>query len=830
MSVVGFLTGYLKLRPTRIGFLVRPSNLRGLRSIFQLCSCLWGGMYNPIIPVSRSIPAAWRRGPHRRPAGRELAQGYVRFFEPDVFVETEPGLARSIGIANIAHPSLRSRVVTFVDFMNTRDGYGPHSTFPFGLSMLNVYRELYRTEGRFVHRRDMLVAEFDDSTHHGAYLDAVFGGFPEYKELLYLQQAFHDTFNPTTLMGQPSSWIRLFKEHGHTPLTFTHHDLTANYNSGWDLRVFVMNPRSPLDLLDLWNLRLVQRAVLPVSSEWLPDLKEYVCDLMVRNHHSMSRNGQGLTAPSTVQVGNSFSAQEAEDLVRDAFCDLPTGTWRIKLRYDPIWTRDYENSGSSISPVRIQAESAQIEVPVVEENGSTIRFQALSPGFAPRHGVGHAAWVNGLSLKDYGNRHRLALALPSTAVSAAYHGGIDPLLVDREGFVLLQRFKDHRHYVMLMSGRKAVVDWFKRHGVDAAPSGAGRVADQMLSSLDGLSRIWILQDIDTLTLLDKMAKKAERTMPVKEWLKVIRRRPDARITLEPVKTILDAFVEAGAIKSGLAVPCPNCDGQNWYGLDDLAQTVSCERCLKQFRFPEGTLDYNNSPWKFRVTGPYSVPNYANGAYATLLALNCLVREEGHDATVTLSTNLDLQVSGERMEIDFACWMQRDDLGYEIRSDPVFLIGEAKSFAQNGFCRRDVDRLKQVGRRMPGTFLVCATLKSELSRGERNLIGGLAKWGRRPYAGGHCRNPVIVLTGTEMFAPVNMQEAWKEREELSDYASVEMGEPRNLADLTQQAYLGLPPLREWLWEYRSDDNARRSKGIACTDDVARVSGRDEGRRE
>ena len=800
---MGFLTGYLKLRPTRIGFLVRPSNLRGLRSIFQLCSCLWGGMYNPIIPVSRSIPAAWRRGPHRRPTGRELALGYVRFFEPDVFVETEPGLARSIGIADLAHPGIRSRVVTFDDFVNTRDDYGPHSTFPFGLSMLNVYRELYRTEGRFVHRRDMLVAEFDDSNRHGAYLDAAFGRFPEYKKLSYIQQAFRDTFNPTTLMCQSSSWLRLFEEHGHTPLEFTHHDLTANYNSSWDLTVFVVNPRSPLDLLDLWNLRLVRRDVLPVSSEWLPDLKEYVRDLIVRNHHSMSRSSQRrLTAPAIVEVGNSFSAQEAEDLVRDAFCELPKGTWRMKLRYDPIWARDYEKSGSRSSPVRIQAESAQIEVPVLEENGSTIQFQALSPGFAPRHGVGHAAWVNVLSLKDYGNRHRLALALPSTAVSVAYHGGIDPLLSDREGFVLLQQFKDHRHSVMLMSGGKAVVEWFKRHRVDAAPSGAGKVADQMLSSLEGFSRIWILQDAETLRILDKMAKKADRTMPVKAWLRVIQRRPDARITLDPIKTILDSFVEAGAIKSGLRVTCPNCEGQNWYGLDDLAQIVSCERCLKQFRFPEGTMDYNNSPWRFRVTGPYSVPNYANGAYATLLALNCLVKEEGNYATMTLSTSLDLQVNGERMEIDFACWMQKDDLGQEIRSDPVFLIGEAKSFAQDGFCRRDIDRLKQVGRRMPGTFLVCATLKSELSLEERDLIGGLAKWGRVRHAGGRCRNPVIVLTGTEMFAPVNIREAWKEREELSDHASFEMGEPRNLADLTQQVYLGLPPLREWLREYRS----------------------------
>ena len=82
------LSASLRLRPTRIGFLVRPDDMAAVRKIMQVCTCLWGGIYNPIIPVCTALPEAWRDAPFRELSGSELALGYVRFFQPDVFVET----------------------------------------------------------------------------------------------------------------------------------------------------------------------------------------------------------------------------------------------------------------------------------------------------------------------------------------------------------------------------------------------------------------------------------------------------------------------------------------------------------------------------------------------------------------------------------------------------------------------------------------------------------------------------------------------------------------------------------------------------------------------
>lgn len=48
MATLGVTVGY---RPVRIGWCVRPGNLDDLRAALRLTHTLWGGRFNPIIPV-----------------------------------------------------------------------------------------------------------------------------------------------------------------------------------------------------------------------------------------------------------------------------------------------------------------------------------------------------------------------------------------------------------------------------------------------------------------------------------------------------------------------------------------------------------------------------------------------------------------------------------------------------------------------------------------------------------------------------------------------------------------------------------------------------------
>jgi hypothetical protein len=50
----------ITLRPLRLAFLVDPSDKSGVLEAIQLNTFLWGGMFNPIVPVYRRTPKAWR--------------------------------------------------------------------------------------------------------------------------------------------------------------------------------------------------------------------------------------------------------------------------------------------------------------------------------------------------------------------------------------------------------------------------------------------------------------------------------------------------------------------------------------------------------------------------------------------------------------------------------------------------------------------------------------------------------------------------------------------------------------------------------------------------
>ena len=404
-----------------------------------------------------------------------------------------------------------------------------------------------------------------------------------------------------------------------------------------------------------------------------------------------------------------------------------------------------------------------------------------------------------------------------------------PLLVSREGFVLPQQYKDHPQFLWFFRGAEAISEWLGERGIEASPSDPGRIADQVLAAVGGFWGAHLLADEKTLKLLDKMSKSVrtflegerveeypDRTAHVSTWLNLVRTR-NAR-DLAP-QLDLQSFVRAGVLQLGLAITCSGCQYENWYGVGDIGEHLICERCLRQYDFPQGTLNFSHTPWHYRVTGPFSVPNYADGAYATVLALRCLTMGLGFGRhPITYSSNLNLVIAGKSIEVDFACWYSRERM-LGLAPEPCFVVGESKSFAVDAIGEVDVSRLKMIGEVLPGTVLVISVLKDDLSDEEKKRIGRLALWGRKTMPDGRWRAPVVVLTGTELFASHGVEHEWKEsggrRQTLAEPGYVRMDNLVTLADLTQQVYLDLPAYVTWSRE-RVEKRRRRRKDKAGVD--------------
>ena len=177
----------IRLRPIRFGFMVRPDDQEKVLEIFRINTCLWGGMFNPIIPFFEDVPSWWERYGYRFEDAKQIINGYMDFFEPDFLVEAEKGIADGFGYDP-------NRVIQLTDILEDPKESGWNK---YGLSVHDLYSALYREEFRFESRRkhDIVHVEARDSIFDG-FVASHFGSFPVQEEFGYFEHNYKNVFDP----------------------------------------------------------------------------------------------------------------------------------------------------------------------------------------------------------------------------------------------------------------------------------------------------------------------------------------------------------------------------------------------------------------------------------------------------------------------------------------------------------------------------------------------------------------------------------------------------------------------------------------------------------
>ncbi|MCK4788024.1 MAG: hypothetical protein KAV87_30000, partial [Desulfobacteraceae bacterium] len=401
-----------------------------------------------------------------------------------------------------------------------------------------------------------------------------------------------------------------------------------------------------------------------------------------------------------------------------------------------------------------------------------------------------------------------------------------------EGLVVFPRYKKRGEHWRLIDGASAFITWLGKQGIKAELSDAGKTTLQLIRALGGLNFINIIAHPELISLLNKMAHKQIKIQTQQGAVpKEYYGRTVEYATLEKLihninqsrrwaHFSLQSLINCNVINIGLEVKCTECDQWNWYPVESLSNILVCENCLKEYAFPKAQPTNRRLRWCYRAVGPFNKPDYASGAYTSALAVRFFSGMLGFiDTALTWSPGLNLTLSPtQKEEVDFSLWYQRRR---SLRSlyKPNLVFGECKSFGKVTFKDRDIKRLETLASRFPGAILVFATMTETLSNNEKKLISSLALWGREFSDSGETRAPVVILTGTELFALHDLGSAWKEKGEkyspFADNPHLHSGNVRLLADATQQLYLGLPSYDEW-WEQkverrRKKKSSRKEKG-------------------
>ena len=76
----------VKLRPIKLAFLVNPNDKESLLKAIEINTFLWGGIYNPIIPMYNPTATKWKNRLFKDPHDKAAVSGYLDNFDPDYVV------------------------------------------------------------------------------------------------------------------------------------------------------------------------------------------------------------------------------------------------------------------------------------------------------------------------------------------------------------------------------------------------------------------------------------------------------------------------------------------------------------------------------------------------------------------------------------------------------------------------------------------------------------------------------------------------------------------------------------------------------------------------
>ena len=800
-------TANIKVRPLRLALLVEPNNKAQVRAAIRLSTSLWGGTFFPIIPLHKRTPKSWRDGPFKGPSSREFVQGCIEAFDPDAIVQfasTVPTYITDLGLS----------IVKPQNIWKARNG----STYPepaLGIGVADLLDDVYAECFKYKLKYPTKVVLPAISGRFSLFWASVFGEYPEevsravethYSEPLDLEQ-----FQVT-----PSSISMLTEAQVLFPRRVTTWRL--RWHRGIGLRnghVFFMDASSVEDIVDYWNLRATGRSVIPLPKQFLEDesFKAMVEKFLADERRQWPHNSNHFEVASFVRSRNS-AMDEMEAYARSLNLPKPRANeaqepfYSLQHWYPRIWDEWARNKDGGVADIYGEEEGS---IEIDRATDLELRLKPLLPKFAPKNRLthDHGYCANEFDLHLYGAEEQLAEVYPKARgkhLASAISGiGFDRAWrIGRNGLVKLVR--SARSEARKIPTSDAIFfAWLADHGWKAELSPPGILAKQIYHRLNGYSRM--LADASVLGLIERMnggsvtkdgvpqekgRSSGERELSVAEVKERLKGPSGRSIRYE-------FFIEKGVFKLGLKTKCPHCQRNTWFAMSNLGESLECPKCLTSFP-AAGNVDQAKGGWYYRTAGPFSVPNYADGAYTVLLTLDVL-GDRASRRTTSIPSFVATAPGQRDMEADFAMFWRETWYGEDIEG---VLFGECKTYGQ--FQAKDVNRMRDLARSFPGAVLVFSTCRSTLTETEIRALRRIAKSGRKLWKAERPINPVLILTGTELLTWERPPYCWSKGDQERFRNVYDL---ISLCNASQQLYLGLPSWHED-WQKRLERKLGKRK--------------------
>lgn len=712
-----------RLRPSRYAFIVNEGDLASALQAASLNSALWGGIYNPIVPLT---PV-------------ESRSGLLKMFDPDLLVNlTGADLTDELAARHEHRIVSPTHLVRTDDLTNRRE-------LGLGFNILPLLRHVHEKEVRLSTEptRAAIVApqavagwpEFAAFTH---------GSFQWLPEMdVKFEEMFRRGLRARNIdlleLTPPPDYDSLL-----LPLEFTGYGLrvfggSASFSSHI---IFIGDHRNPADLVEFWNIRATGRTVV-----FVPAAAYRVFEPLIRLVATKGRY------PINQQVENHADLQKGPSLSEATFaevCDwiatldlgqLPRRSWRPRFGMEIEWY---------VGDIHVaELEASEGEEISILENGQMTPVKLIPPPYLADATVrkGQLSWSIEVTMSGGFRDPEFMFSFPNEpsvedVVRRGVMGMLGEVRLGRRGIVLQQDWARSTLYLMPVRTKDVLHALLRQAGLEAEPSQPGQYAEQIvkkMGSLHGDCRVFKVRGVreildrlgDGSTLTKGNMYQAVMSVTPDEhgqnW------RPELYNDLilrygqgRPLDfgTIFDVLLEMRILRPGFVFRCRTCFKDDWYHVSEFAEEYTCRFCFTPQRVNFATV----REWQYKADGLFRIPDSAQGSVAVILSLWRFDHlAHGQHGRYVTSRNLVAREAGRRYEIDYAhVVMGTFDTSYEL------VLGQATRFGD--FTDDDMQKMAELADRFPRkAYLAFSTLKDRFSDADRARLRDLAGRGYRVIA-------------------------------------------------------------------------------------------------
>lgn len=655
----------IKYRPLRIGWCVR-ANVGHVQTALRFNSILWGGRFNPIIPVD----------------DEQLALKLVESFPVDTLYPIDNHdsaiLAFTSKLSHLQWPIIHRAIVV---------NGGPTSQFPPFVTVLDVYHAMASLHKAYVKdspqpKLSSCLYQWDPADPLSDILLATCGQFPPTVET----GIDYPTMMKNALAAQevelrPDAELPADLFQQLYPSRITEHLLQPSlyFCHGWNWPgLYHGNSQDFDDLVTYRNLRSAGIELYfydPAQKSRLDPLKEtWLSEL--RNRSRRSEHGPALEHRIAIWAKNHEAAISsdftASDMIR---CTADDRIWNGLNLIPPVVHFNAKSVLAAVADTRPPTATFQLpEKPFVDDSEfmnqhvvvsvhplMDIRDEkaTFSPPFVPE-------------LNEY-FRHEMFLGSKSVCAEGS-------------GVGVITTACDYNLTIEALDVRQLVQKVFSTFGISATPSAAGRVTSRLVDQMGGLQGCRVFKIAGVRRLIEKYKpdqsftksaavqligqNDATTERPQYECYKHLHIEYHPGIREWKPKHALIYLLKKRVLTVGLELRCPHCELKFWRVLDDINSETYCEYCRTQF---DVALQLNDRDWAYRRSGLFGRDDHQEGGIAVSVVLQQMHTVIGQ-SNMLFTTALELSCAASRIN----CETDLVVLHPESDGRIALMIGECKT--------------------------------------------------------------------------------------------------------------------------------------------------------